>query len=256
VQNIKVSIITVCFNSAGTIHDSINSVIQQSYPNIEYIIIDGASTDGTRDIINSFAPKITKYISEGDNGLYDALNKGIKLASGHVVGILNSDDFFYDCTVIENIVKAFTDNNIDVVIGDVQFVDPIKTSKVVRYYSSKRFTPEKFRFGIMPAHPGFYAKRELFEKFGYYKTDYKIAADFELLLRFLLIHRIRYKYLEMPFVSMRRGGVSNKSIGSNITLNKEIARACRENGISTNYFLIYLKYFTKIFQFFSKKVTR
>lgn len=252
----KVSIITISFNSVKTIEDTINSVLSQTYQGIEYIIIDGSSNDGTKEIIGTFKNGISKFISEPDKGLYDAINKGIQIATGDIVGILHSDDFFYNNMVIEKIVKAFDENEIDAVIGDVQFVDPVKTSKVVRYYSSKKFTPEKFRFGVMPAHPSFYVRRKLFENFGSYKTDYKIAADFELALRFLLIHRIRYKYLQMPFVSMRRGGVSNESIGSNITLNKEIARACRENGISTNYFLIYSKYLTKIFQFFGKKVTR
>jgi len=256
VQNIKVSIITVSFNSVATIPDTINSVVNQSYPNIEYIIIDGASSDGTRDVINSYGQKITKFTSESDNGIYDALNKGIKLASGDIVGILNSDDFFYNSMVIEKIVKAFIDNRIDAVIGDVQFVDPVQTSKVVRYYSSKKFNLSKFRFGFMPPHPSFYVKRELFEKLGYYKTDYKIAADYELLLRFLSIHGIKCKYLGMPFVSMRTGGVSNKSISSNITLNKEIARACRENGLRTNYLFIYSKYITKVFEFFGNRVTR
>ena len=255
-QNIKVSIITVSFNSVATIPDTINSVVNQSYPNIEYIIIDGASSDGTRDVINSYGQKITKFTSESDNGIYDALNKGIKLASGDIVGILNSDDFFYNSMVIEKIVKAFIDNRIDAVIGDVQFVDPVQTSKVVRYYSSKKFNLSKFRFGFMPPHPSFYVKRELFEKLGYYKTDYKIAADYELLLRFLSIHGIKCKYLGIPFVSMRTGGVSNKSISSNITLNKEIARACRENGLRTNYLFIYSKYITKVFEFFGNRVTR
>jgi glycosyltransferase involved in cell wall biosynthesis len=256
VQNIKVSIITVSYNSVSTIFDTINSVINQSYANIEYIIIDGASNDGTRDVINSFGPKIAKFISESDYGIYDALNKGIKLATGDIVGILNSDDFFYNSTVIEKIVKAFTDNNTDAVIGDVQFMDPNDELKVVRYYSSKKFKPSKFRFGFMPAHPGFYVKRELFEKLGYYKTDYKIAADYELIMRYLLTNKVRYKYIEFPVVSMRSGGISNKSLKSNYILNKEIARACRENGVKTNFFFIYSKYFIKIFQFFGKRITR
>ena len=130
---------------------------------------------------------------------------------------------------MEKIASAFEEIDTDAVVGDIQFVDPVDTSKIVRYFSSKKFSLAKFRFGYMPPHPSFYVRRELYEKLGYYKTDYKIAADYELVLRFLLIHRIRYKYLEMPFVSMRSGGISNASLGSNITLNKEIARACREN---------------------------
>jgi glycosyltransferase involved in cell wall biosynthesis len=253
-SKLSFSIITVSYNSETTISDTINSVLNQTYPGIEYVIIDGASTDGTKKILDSFKNRITKLVSEHDRGLYDAINKGIKLATGDIVGILHSDDFFYNNTVVEKIARAFEENETDAVIGDIQFVDPVDTSKIVRYFSSKKFSLTKFRFGYMPPHPSFYVRRELFEKLGYYKTDYKIAADYELVLRFLLISKIKYKYLEMPFVSMRSGGVSNKSIGSNIILNKEIARACRENGIYTNYLLIYLKYITKVFEFFGKKV--
>lgn len=248
-RNLTVSIITVSYNSVRTIADTINSVLDQTYPEIEYIIIDGSSTDGTITIIDSFGKRISKFISEPDNGIYAGINKGIRLATGDIVGILNSDDFFCNNTVIERVVESFMENEIDAVFGDVQFVDKVNTSKVVRYYSSKHFNTARFRFGFMPAHSSFYVKRELFEKLGYYKTDYKIAADYELLIRFLYINKIKYKYLEMPFLSMRMGGVSNKSIHSIYTLNKEIARACKENGIKTNWVYIYSKYFSKLFEF-------
>jgi len=254
-SELRVSIITVSHNSVETIADTINSVLTQSYPYIEYIVIDGDSTDGTIELISSFGKKISQFVSGSDKGIYDAINKGIAIATGDIIGILNSDDFFYDNKVVEKIALAFDENDIDAVFGDVRFVDRLKLSRVVRYYSSKYFKPSRFRFGFMPPHPSFYVRRELFEKFGYYKTDYKIAADFELLVRFILIHGINYKYLEMPFVSMRTGGISNKSFRSNITLNREIARACRENGIKTNYLFIYSKYIIKIFEFFGKKVT-
>jgi glycosyltransferase involved in cell wall biosynthesis len=246
---LKVSIITVCFNSEKTISDTINSVLSQSYKEIEYIIIDGGSSDGTLQIIKSYTCGIAKFISEPDNGIYEAINKGIRFATGDIIGILNSDDIIEDKRVIEKIANTFSENEIDAVYGDVQFVDAKKGSKIVRYYSSKGFYPGKFKFGYMPAHPSFYVKRELYEKMGYYKTDYKIAADYELLIRFLYVYKIKYKYLEMPFVSMRTGGVSNKTILSNIILNKEIARACKENGIHTNYLFIYSKYFLKMFEF-------
>lgn len=248
--NPKISIITVCYNSIKTISDTIYSVLSQTYPNIEYIVVDDASTDGTIELVKSYGNKISRFKSEPDNGIYDAINKGIRLATGDIVGILNSDDFFYDNMVIEKIVRTFIESDIDAVYGDVQFVTPDNTSKVVRYYSSKHFNPGKFKYGFMPAHPGFYVKRELFEKLGYYKLDYKIAADFELMVRFLYVNQIKCKYLEMIFVSMRTGGVSNRSLLSNYTLNEEIARACRENGIRTNYFNIYSKYITKVFEYF------
>lgn len=248
-----VSVVTVVFNNHNTIADTIDSILNQSYQKIEYIIIDGGSTDGTIDIINSYGNRISKFISEPDDGMYDALNKGIQLASGEIIGLLNSDDFFCDNFVIEKIVKSFSENEIESVFGDVQYVDPDNINKVVRYYSSKFFRISKFRLGFMPAHPSFYAKRDLFSKYGLYKKNYKIAADFELVMRFLLINRVSFKYIEMPFVSMRTGGISNKSLRSNILLNIEIMRACRENGITTNYLLIYSKYFFKISQLLFRK---
>jgi glycosyltransferase involved in cell wall biosynthesis len=247
--NPTVSIITVCLNSAYNIEDTIRSVLSQTYNKVEYIVIDGASTDGTIDIIESFGGKISKFISQPDKGIYDAINKGIKNSSGEIIGILNSDDFFCDNYVIENVVAKFKDEGTDAVIGDVQFVDAKHTNRIVRYYSSKKFRPRRFRFGMMPAHPGFYTKRIFFEEYGYYKPEYRIAGDFELLIRFLNIHKLRYKYLNMPVVSMRTGGISNRSFLSNIIINKEIMKACKANGIKTNYIFIYSKYFLKSLEF-------
>lgn len=248
-----ISVITVSFNNIGTIAETISSVLAQTYPNIEYIIIDGASTDGTINLIKSYGNRIHRFLSEPDNGIYDAINKGIRLATGDIIGILNSDDFFYNNCVIEKVAQAFDAYDADAVYGDIQFVKPENTSKIVRYYSSKKFNINMFKIGFMPAHPSFYARKALFEKLGYYKTDYKIAADFELLARFLYVNKVKSKYLEMPFVSMRTGGVSNSSILSKLILNKEIARACKENGIRTNYFNIYSKYFLKVFEYFRKQ---
>ncbi len=248
-KDLLISIITVAFNSENTIQNTIESIFNQTYQHIEYILVDGGSTDGTKDIIRFYENKINCYISEPDQGIYDAMNKGIKLASGDIVGILNADDLFYDHSILEKIVKEFNDADIDAVYGDVQFFHLEKQNKIVRYYSSKRFKPYKFKYGIMPAHPSFYAKRELFDKFGFYKIDYQIAADFELLLRFIYKNNIKCRYLEQAFVSMRPGGISNRSFKSNWILNKEILRACSENGVKTNYFYIYSKYFRKIFEF-------
>jgi glycosyltransferase involved in cell wall biosynthesis len=253
-EEITISIITVCHNSALTIRDTIKSVLEQSYSRIEYIIIDGNSIDGTIEIIRSFPKGISRFVSEPDKGMYDAINKGIKLATGEIVGILNSDDFFYDKDIVKQIAETFMDQQTDAIFGDAVFVKPLNTNKLVRYYSSKNFIPSRFRFGYMPAHPTFYVKREFFEELGYYKTDYKIGADFDLLVRFLYVNHLKYRYIEKPFLIMRMGGISNKSIISKITLNKEIARACRENNLSTNYLFIYSKYFTKVFEFFGNKV--
>lgn len=244
-----ISIITVSFNSASTIRDTIDSVLAQSYKNLEYIIIDGHSKDGTIDIVKSYGKKISQCISEPDLGIYDAINKGIKMSSGDVIGILNSDDSFFNEYVVENIAKAFEEDLTETVIGDVQFFHPARSSRILRYYSSKNWNPGKFKYGYMPAHPSFYARRDLFEKFGMYKTGYRIAADYELMIRFLYVNKVKYSYLEMPFVNMRAGGVSNRSIHSRYLLNKEILRACKENGINTNYLNIYSKYFNKFFEY-------
>lgn len=244
----KISIITATYNSGLTLRDTIRSVLSQSYPDIEYIIIDGGSKDNTLEIINKYKDKIAKVISEPDKGIYDAMNKGIRMATGDIVGILNSDDFFTSTNVIENIVKAFESNDIDAVFGDIHFVKPDNLNKSVRYYSSSIFRPSLFRFGFMPAHPSFYVKRICYEKYGLYDLNYKIASDYDLLIRFLYINKITYKYLNIDFVTMRMGGASTENMKSRVVLNKEIVRACRKYGIYTNLFMLSLKYIYKIFE--------
>lgn len=246
----KVSLITVSFNSATTIRDTIESIRAQDYHDIEYIVVDGASTDGTVEIIKSFGTEVDRWISEPDQGIYDAMNKAIRLASGEVVGILNSDDFYSSTSIISQVMAAFNDPTIDAVFGDLVFVDPNNLKKVVRKYSSAKWQPEKFAKGFMPAHPTFFVRRKYYEQIGLFKTDYKIAADYELLIRFLYVHKLKYKYLPLNMVTMRRGGVSSNGIRSNIILNDEIIRGCRENGIPTSVFKVYPKYFTKLFELF------
>ena len=245
----KISIITVSYNSGHTISDTIDSVLRQTYPHIEYIIIDGASTDNTIEIIKSYGNSIHTFISEPDNGLYDAINKGILLATGGIVGILNSDDFFASPDIINSIANAFEQEKTDVLFGDVAYVKPLQTDKIIRYYSSGKFSIRKFAKGYMPAHPTFYIKRELYLQFGLYKTTYKIAADFEFMTRLLHTNNIRYKYIPMLFVFMRIGGISNRNPKNIYLANKEIVRACKENGISTNLAILALKYFSKMFEF-------
>lgn len=248
----KVSIITVAFNSAATIAHCMQSVLDQSYSNIEYIVVDGLSKDNTLNIVREFEPLFAgkmRWISENDNGIYDAMNKGLHMATGDVVGILNSDDFFTDNDVIEKVVQAFTDDNIDAVYGDVHFVRETNLSRCVRYYSSAGFRPWWLRFGIMPAHPSFYARKEVFQKAGLYKTDYKIGGDFEMMVRLFKRFDIKTKYLPMVFVTMRMGGASTKNVGSRLTLLREDTRACRENGVYTHPLLICLKYFYKVLEF-------
>ena len=248
----KVSIVTVSYNSAATLSDSIKSVLSQTYPDIEYIVVDGASKDSTLDIIRRSEPLFEgrmKWVSEQDNGIYDAMNKGIKMATGDIVGILNSDDYFTSDDVVERIATTFMDSSLDAVYGDIHFIHDSEPDKCVRYYSSKPFRPLWLRFGFMPAHPSFYSRREVYEKAGLYKTDYKIGADYEMMVRLFLVQKIRAKYLPIDFVTMRTGGASTRDIRSRLRLIREDVRGCRENGIYTNSLMICMKYLYKIFEF-------
>ena len=241
----KISIITVVWNNAKTIKDAIDSVLAQTYENIEYIVVDGASTDGTIEIVKSYGDNIDRFVSEKDNGLYDAMNKGIRLATGDIVGILNSDDFYIDNDVITRIVKEFEEKQVDSVFADLVFVKPENLDKIVRYYDSSHFAPEKFAYGWMPAHPTFFVKREMYEKYGVFRTDLKIGADFDILARFLYTHKISYSYMKEVLVKMRMGGVST-SFSSIWYNNIEQLRVCKENGIDTNIFKILSKYPSKL----------
>jgi glycosyltransferase involved in cell wall biosynthesis len=249
----KVSIITVCYNSFAHIQDAIDSVVEQDFSNIEHIVIDGNSTDGTQKILEKNAADLAFWISEPDMGIYDAMNKGIQAATGDIVGILNSDDFYYDQNVISKVASAFSDKNVDAVFGDLIFVDPRNLDRTVRTYSSKNWHPDKFAKGYMPAHPTFFVRKEFYEKYGLFETDYKIAADYEMLIRLLYVNKLKYTYLPMKMVKMRKGGVSSNGIKSNIILNNEIIRACRKHGIRTGTFKIYPKYFNKVFELFNHK---
>jgi len=250
----KISLITVTFNSDKTLRDTINSVLKQTYTNIEYIVVDGLSKDNTMDIVREYEPQFEgrmKWISEKDKGLYDAMNKGVRMATGDVVGILNSDDFFTANDVLEKVAAGF-DEQTDAVYGDLHYVHPDDLQHSVRYYSSKIFKRNLMRMGFIPAHPTFYCRRECFDKFGYYKTDYKIAADFDLLLRFVYVNRIRIKYLPMDMVTMRTGGASTNGLKSRMGGMNEHLRSLRENGVKSNRFILSLRYFYKITEYFRK----
>lgn len=251
----RVSIITVTYNSAATLKDTLESVNRQDYPNIEHILVDGASRDETVNIIKSY-PHVAKWVSEKDKGLYDAINKGITMATGDVVGILNSDDFFPSDNIVSLIVKTFEENKVDAVYGDIAFVKPERLDKIVRLYSSKKFTPRKFGYGYMPAHPSFYVRKSCYDNLGLYQFDYKIAADYELLMRFIYRHGISYAYIPEILVYMRTGGVSNKNILSRYTLNKEIIKACKANGVNTNMAILSFKYVNKIFEYVRPAITK
>ena len=254
--SMKISIITVVYNNKESILDAISSVLSQQYNNIEYIIVDGASTDGTVEIINeainAHTNKNIKFISEKDTGIYDAMNKGICISEGDVVGILNSDDLYINKDVISIVVNEFTTKNVDSLFADLVYVQSDDLDKIVRYYSSASFHPKKMAYGWMPAHPTFFVKKRKYEQYGLYKTDYQIAADYELIVRFLVKNNVSYSYIPKVFVKMRTGGVSTKNLKSNWILNKEILRACAENGIKTNLIKVFSKYPYKILQSIKK----
>ncbi len=249
----KISIITVVFNSEHTIEQTIQSVLSQSYKNIEYIIVDAFSTDGTIKIVEKYRDQLAQIISEPDNGFYDGLNKGIELATGEVIGILNADDRFVNNEIVHQIAEQFiTNKSLDSLIGDIAFSN--SENKISRYYSGAKFTLNSFKWGFMPPHPSFYCKRELFNKLGLYNPKYKIAGDFELMLRFIWKHKITYKYIPLLMVYMRKGGKSTSTIlTSFFVINPEVYLACKSNGLKTTYFNIYMKYFLKLGQFFAKK---
>jgi glycosyltransferase involved in cell wall biosynthesis len=249
----KLSLITVTYNSELFLSHCIDSVLCQSYQDIEYIVVDGNSNDNTMAVIKSYHDKLSKYISEPDKGIYDAINKGIGLATGDIIGILNSDDFFADTDVVTRIVKIFLNEpSVDAIYSDLVFVDRSDSKTIKRHYSSKRFKPWMFKYGIQPAHPSFYARKEVFEQYGCYRIDFKIAGDFELLLRFLLTHSLKYRYVRDVWVKMRVGGISTSGIKSILCLNNEIVEACRVNNVYTNKVMVYSKYLFKWWGFIRK----
>lgn len=248
----KISIVTATYNSALTLADTIKSVLGQTYHDIEYIVVDGKSTDDTLNIVKQYEPLFNgrlKWVSEKDGGIYDAMNKGFMMATGDVVGILNSDDYFTSNDVIEKVADALNDTNLDAVYGDIHFIRDGAPDKCVRYYSSKPFRPLWLRFGFMPAHPSFYCRREVFNKAGLYKTDYAIGSDYEMMVRLFIKYQIKAKYLPIDFVTMRIGGASTRNVRSRMQLIKDDVRGCRENGVYTNRLMISMKFLYKIFEF-------
>ena len=244
----KVSIITVAYNSEKTIEDTIKSVVSQSYLNIEYILVDGASTDGTMRIVNKYSDDITKVISEKDGGIYDAMNKGISLATGDIVGILNSDDFYIDNQVIEKVVKKFNENT-DAVYADLVYVDARDTNKIKRTWHSGYYQHGAFVKGWMPPHPTFFVKNEIYKKFGAYSLKLRSAADYEFMLRVIHKEKIRIEYLPEVIVKMRTGGESNASLKNRLNANKEDKLAWKMNGLKPGLFTFIRKPISKIQQF-------
>ncbi|MCF8295383.1 MAG: glycosyltransferase [Bacteroidales bacterium] len=246
---VKISIITICYNSAHSIADAVNSVLSQTYPNIEYIVVDGKSKDNTVEIIQSFGDRISKFISEPDKGIYDALNKGVRMATGDVIGFMHSDDLFANDQIIEKVAHLFETNSTQSVYGDLQYVYKTDTNKVLRYWKSGEFSLQKLRMGWMPPHPTFYVRKSVYDAYGDFQIRYKIAADYDTMLRFLGKHQITTQYLPEVMVKMRVGGASNRSIKNIILKMQEDWDAIRGNQFG-NIFTLLFKNLRKLNQFF------
>jgi glycosyltransferase involved in cell wall biosynthesis len=245
----KISVVTVCFNSVDTIGDAVRSVARQSHSDIEHIVIDGGSSDGTIDVINANRTRIAHFVSEKDNGIYDAMNKGIALASGEIICFLNSDDFYASPEALAIVAREMSDCNVDAIFGDVVFIDPMKPDRTIRRYRSDRFSAKSIRWGWMPAHPASFIRRAVFETEGGFKTDYRIAADFEFFARAFGGQAYRFRHIPEVFVRMRVGGVSTSGWRSKLLLNREVLRACRENDIRTSMMRILAKYPLKVLEY-------
>ena len=241
----KISLITAAYNSGSTLPDTLESVLRQTWTDLEYIIVDGASKDGTMDLVREYEARFEgrlRWISEPDKGIYDAMNKGLAMATGDVIGILNSDDFFSSDTILEQVAIAMADPDIDAVYGDIHFVHPDDLTKCVRYYSSKSFRRWQMRMGFMPAHPSFYCRRDIYEKYGRFDASFRVSADFELLLRLIFVHRIHTRYIPLDFVTMRTGGASTSGFRSYERILQDHLRAYRQNGVRSNLLLDGLRY--------------
>ena len=244
----KISIITVCFNSQDTIKDTIVSVINQSYSNIEYIIIDGESSDNTIEIINQYKKHVNFFISEKDQGIYDAINKGIINATGDIIGLLHADDIFDNNQVIENVVQNF-DKNKEILYGDITYVSKNNLNHTIRKWKSNNYSKNSFKWGWMPPHTGFFIKRESYLKYGLYNLTLGTSADYELMLRMLMVHQLKSTYLPKYITKMREGGVSNSSIKNRIEANKNDKKSWEINDLKPYWFTFILKPILKIKQF-------
>lgn len=252
----KISIITATYNSVETIRDTLESVLSQTYPDFEHIIVDGKSEDDTIAICREYEKKYDgrlRIISEMDKGIYDAMNKGLRMASGDIVGILNSDDFYSNPNVLSTIAEGFGRNDIDAVYGDIHYVEANDLIHCVRYYSSRFFRPWMMVFGYQPAHPSFYCRRECYEKYGGFDISFRIAADFENMLRLIHINNINARYIPMDFVTMRVGGASTNGLKSHKKIILDHFRAYKKNGVTTGYCFDLMRYPLKLVELMLSK---
>lgn len=248
----KLSIITVAFNAVETLADTLQSVAAQTYGEIEHIIIDGASTDGTQELVSRYSSRISSFISEPDRGIYDAMNKGLALATGEVIGFLNADDVYSSNDVLQRVAEIMAQNALDAVFGDAEFINSSRPTRSVRRYRSDHFRPDRIAWGWMPAHPALFLRRGVYNRFGGFRTDYRIAGDFELIARIFHGGTLKYRYVPEVWVSMRTGGISTGGWRNTILLNREVLRACRENHIPTSLPKILSKYPAKLLEFFHR----
>jgi glycosyltransferase involved in cell wall biosynthesis len=249
----KVTIITATYNSSATIEDTLKSVASQDYPAVEHVIIDGLSKDDTLDKVSHFS-HVAKVVSEKDKGIYDAMNKGITLATGEVVGILNSDDFYSSSQILSRVVEIFQNTSCDAVYGDLVYVDKDDTDRVVRYWKSGQYKESAFKWGWMPPHPTFFVRKALYEKHGLFNLEMKTAADYELMLRMIHKGKAKLAYLPAILVKMRTGGASNQSMASRLRANADDKKAWEINGMKPYWFTLYLKPIRKITQYIFRSI--
>ena len=252
----KISIVTPAFNSAKTIRHTIESVARQTYPNVEYIIVDGGSQDATAKIVAQYPDVVDLFISESDHGVYDAMNKGIRAASGDIIAILNSDDFYIHSHVLEQIATTFQESGADSVYGDLQYVDQHNPNKVIRHWESGVFQRRSFLAGWMPPHPAFFVKRVIYLRHGLFNLSLKSSADYELMLRFLYKHQVSTAYVPDVLVRMRVGGLSNATWRGRLRANREDRTAWKINGIKPRFYTTILKPLRKLQQFYSHPYQR
>lgn len=260
----KISVITATWNSGKTIKDTLISVLNQSYTNVEHIIKDGGSKDDTLEICKNFEQKYyadgdkgrtINILSDNDKGIYDAMNQGIKAATGDVIGILNSDDFYTSDDVLARVAEEFANNpKLEAVYGDIHFVKDENLKKCTRYFSSRYFRPWALRFGFMPAHPSFYVRREVYEKYGLYDLNFRTSSDFEMMVRLFVKENIRAKYINMDFVTMRAGGESTAGLEAKRKVNRDIAGSLKKHGVYSNQFFQSLRYLWRIGEILYTKI--
>jgi len=251
---VKVSIITISYNNSSTIAETIDSVLMQSYRNIEYIIVDGKSADNTIGIIKSYGAKINKFVSEKDDGIYHAMNKGIRLAEGDIIGFINADDKLNSKNCLSKIVNLFQAHDIDIVYGDKIYTKEYEPDKIVRYWKAGEYNRKNFKKGWMPPHLSTYIKTAFYREYGLFRTDFRIAADYELLFRFMYKYNAKSKYLPMVIARMRAGGISNRSIKNILVSNYEVYKSWKINGFSVSPFIIARKPISKVTQILGYKL--